>query len=131
MLRRSPMKRRPSAGPDFLTVQRVLSRDELRCARCGDDLVGVRSVGWSVHHRRGRDGRPDSHKAQNLVAVCGSDNQTGCHGQIHSRRHRARGEGFWLSRIAGEDPLRVPIVHAVHGRCWLRDDGTVSYEEPA
>lgn len=129
-IKRVLAKRRFKAGPDVATVELVVVRDKGRCVRCGELLNGPRAFGWSVHHRRGRDGKPDSHQPQNLISVCGSDNQSLCHGAIHRSRWEAEKSGLWLSRVASVNPLSVPVLHAVHGRCWLLDDGTVSFEEP-
>ena len=108
---------RRSTGPSSAAVQLVLGRAGLHCERCGSPLTGERGYGWSIHHRRGRDDRPDSHSTQNLVVVCGGDNVTGCHGWCHSRRSESQPAGFWLSRIAGTDPLLEPFL--LHGEEWL------------
>lgn len=115
-MRRSPSKSR--RGPDFYTVEKVLTRDGGRCVCCGTELFGDRAVDWSVHHRRGRDGKPDSHKPQNLITVCGGGNESGCHGRIHQRRSESQPNGWWLSRIAGTDPLTVPVLVG-HGSRWV------------
>jgi len=97
-------------GPTVDTVLAVLERSRGRCELCADELVGERGVRWSLHHRRGRDRRPDSHSVQNLMAVCGASNIEWCHGSIHGRRSEAQPNGWWLSRIAHQDPLRVPVL---------------------
>ena len=106
------------AGPTPEIVAWVFDRDRRRCVVCGWRLSGARGLDWSIHHRRGRDGRPDSHQPQNLIAVCGGDNVTGCHGRIHQRRSEAQPNGWWLSRIAGTDPLTVPVL-VERGSRWV------------
>lgn len=123
LTRRSPRRTYRPTGPDAYTVERVLSRDEGRCLVCAVELFGTRGYTWSIHHRRGRDGKPDSHKPQNLITVCGADNVTGCHGKIHQRRSWSRPNGLWLSRAAAEDPLTVPLLVLAESRwIYLTDD---------
>ena len=99
-------------GPTPETVALVLSRCSGCCEVCSDALVGERGIHWGLHHRRGRDGRSDSHSVQNLMAVHGASNVDGCHGLIHSRRSEAQPNGWWLSRNARPipDPLTVPVL---------------------
>lgn len=89
----------------------VLERDQHSCSRCGDDLHGVRGVGWSVHHRRprrmGGDRRPETSLPANLLAVCGSGS-TGCHGWIENHRTAAHALGLLLA--ADEVPAAVPVA---------------------
>lgn len=115
-------------GPDADTVRLVLIREFGCCAICGNELPGERGFGWSVHHRRGRDNKPDSHTVQNLIAVCGGDNVTGCHGRIHQRRSEAQPNGWWLSRIAGTDPLTVPLLIERESR-WVYLTATGEYSD--
>lgn len=132
MLRRSPMSRsyRPT-GPDHLTVQDILYRDEGRCVVCGEGVIGQRGWSWSIHHRRGRDGKPDCHKPQNLILVCGASNVDGCHGKIHQRRSWSRPLGLWLSRAAAEDPLLIPVaIHRESRWVYLTDDGRYAEHPP-
>jgi hypothetical protein len=118
------------SGPTLAIVQRVVLRDGGRCVCCRNPLEGERGFGWSIHHRRGRDGKPDSHQPQNLLSVCGGDNVTGCHGRIHSRRSEAQPNGWWLSRIAGTDPLAVPVLVGAR-LLYLTAEGGTSEEPPA
>lgn len=118
------------SGLDAATVEIVVLRDA-GCIVCGAPLAGERGIDWSIHHRRGRDGKPDSHAPQNNVVVCGGDNVTGCHGRIHSRRSEAQPNGWWLSRIAGTDPLAVPLLVEHESRwVYLTADGEYSDEPP-
>lgn len=108
-----------SRGPTPEVVELVLYRDSSSCVVCGELLLGERGIGWSIHHRRGRDGKPDSHSVQNLIAVCGGDNVSGCHGRIHNHgKAEAQNGGWWLSRIAGVDPLTVPVL-VERGSRWV------------
>jgi len=111
-------RRSRATGPDAATVELVLDRDSRRCICCGIGLSGERGWGWSIHHRRGRDGKPDSHQPQNLISVCGADNHSGCHGRIHQRRSESEPAGWWLSRVAGTDPLTVAVL-VDHGSRWV------------
>lgn len=118
-------------GPSPETVELVVYRDGSRCVCCGVQVTGERGFGWSLHHRRGRDGKPDSHQPQNLITVCGGDNVTGCHGNVHSRRSESQPNGWWLSRIAGTDPLLVPVlVYRGSVFVYLTADGQYSDEPP-
>ena len=138
MLRRSPLARRTplrptrrSTGPDRLTVDAVLERDRHSCAVCGHGLSGARGWGWSIQHRRprraGGDPRPDTNLPSNLIPVHGSGT-TDCHGRIES--HRAESyENGWLLH-GGDVPSQQAICHAVHGWCYLTDDGRVSLSPP-
>jgi len=119
-------------GPTPETVALVMARQEGRCVCCGHMLTGQRGWDWGLHHRRGRDGRPDSHQPQNLIAVHGADNVTSCHGFVHSHRRAAEDFGWWLSRTAGVDPLLVPVhvVGAVPHRVYLTADGGVADVPP-
>lgn len=86
---------------------------------------------WSVHHRRGREGRRTDNGFANLLVVCGSSNVDGCHGRIHSRRSEARPNGWWLSRQTAEHPATVPVL-VDHGSRWvhLTDNGQYSDDPP-
>lgn len=107
----SPTKRHPRPkGPGVDAVLTVIRRDGSRCVVCGEMTAGSRGMDWSIHHRRGRDGKADSHQPQNLILVCGGDNQSGCHGLIHQRRSESQPAGWWISRIVGTDPLTVPLL---------------------
>ena len=131
MMRTLMSRRIRATGPDEATVQAVVIRERGCCLVCGDPLNGARGVGWSIHHRRGRDGKPDSHTVQNLIAVCGGDNVTGCHGRIHQRRSESQPAGWWLSRVAGTDPLTVPLLVDRESRwVYLTAAGTYAHEAP-
>lgn len=104
-----------STGPDRNTRDLVIVRDEGRCACCG--TVAVKGD-HNLQHRcaRGAGGTSDLaiNSPANLVILCGSP-ITKCHGRAESRADEMREWGFWLHRV--EDPLRVPVRHAVHG--WV------------
>ena len=120
------------SGPALEVVEMVVIRDHGCCVVCGEELQGERGWSWSIHHRRGRDGRPDSHMPQNLLSVCGADNVTGCHGRIHRHgKAEAQDNGWWLSRVAGTDPLRVAVL-VDRGSRWvyLTADGRYSANPP-
>jgi len=117
-------------GPSSAVVDAVLERQDRDCAKCGEPLHGERAVDWAIHHRRRRDGLPDSHQPQNLVALHGADNVTACHGWAHQRRSESQPEGFWLSRVAGENPLTVPLLLSGERWVYLTADGRYSDEPP-
>ena len=120
---------RPSV--DTLTV--VWIRDDGRCAYCGDPVSGARGLDYSLHHRRaagmGGDRRPETHAAGNLVLLHGSGT-TGCHGAVESRRADALARGLLVPRNAVLPPAAHALEHAVHGWCYLADDGSVSTDPP-
>jgi hypothetical protein len=106
-------------GPSPAVVDAVRRRDGHACIRCGMAAVGVRGWDWSLHHRRGRDSKPDSHLAQNLLTVCGASNVDGCHGYIHQHRTEAQDNGWWISRIGVvNDPLSIPVLVG-QGSRWV------------
>jgi hypothetical protein len=116
-------------GPDSATVLRVLQRasrdDGPSCELCGRRLTGLRGEHWSLHHRRGRDAKADSHSPQNLLVVHGASNVDQCHGRIHGNRYEAEENGWWLSRVAGVDPLTVKVQ--LHDRLvFFAADGSYS-----
>ncbi len=127
MLPEKPTRRHPAPkGPDNATVLVIVARATvngvLRCEVCGEPIHGSRGYDWSIHHRRHRDGKPDSHTAPNLLLVGGADNVSGCHGRIHQNGRWAKANGLSLSRAAGVDPLTEPASLAV-GRVYLTADG--------
>jgi hypothetical protein len=87
----------------------VTRRAKHHCECCGGTLF----VGFQSHHHRrpsGMGGSSDAaaHTPQNVVHVCGRDNRTGCHGDIHQNPEQAREHG-WLVR-QGADPAKVPVL---------------------
>src|ERR1700757_5248033 len=94
----------------------VKARSEGRCERCG------RLGGTTIHHRKKRSagGRWD---ASNCVAVCGHGT-AGCHGWIESRPNEAEVEGFHVR--PWQIPENIPVIHALYGRVYLRENGEVS-----
>ena len=117
----SPMKR---TGFTAKQIQAVRERDHNSCAwhgqACGEEsLVG--------HHRanRGAGGRKSMNVLSNCVLLCSATN-----GLIESNTDaaiQARVLGIKISSHA--DPDAEPITHAVHGKCFLNDDGTVTSAE--
>jgi hypothetical protein len=120
--------------PSKATVARVIERDEARCAYCGDEVWGERGWDWSVQHRRpagiGGDPRPETHAAGNLVLLHGNA-LTRCHGWAESNREEATALGLLIPKGAKAIPSSFPIRHAVHGWCYLLDDGSWTAEEAA
>ena len=125
------MRRPPKYDGSFSrgTVQSIWDRDGGRCAWCGTPVAGERGLNWSVHHRqpRGMGGTAEAYvgRASNGVLLHGSGT-TACHGYLEAHRQEAEDKGFLVSRNGVERPANVAIEHAVHGRCRLNDDGTVT-----
>lgn len=96
----------------------VDARDEHACVFCGNPAS-------DRHHRRfkgmGGSSLPDTDSPQNIVALCGLGNTSGCHGRAHSEPEWARANGYRVPN--GTDPLTVPITHHAWGVCWLLADG--------
>lgn len=110
----------PDAPTVELVLARAMSRGHLYCEICADRVTGERGVDWALHHRRGRDGRPDAHSPQNLLVVHGRDNVTACHGRAHRNREGESGNFGWLISRNGinRDPLRVPLL-TDNGSRWV------------
>lgn len=126
------LTRQPArTGPDTATRERVLHRDDYRCACCGRSvLYGP----YSLQHRlaRGAGGTSDPaiNQPSNLVTLCGSATSPGgCHLACEQRDPVMRELGFWVCR--GDDPATVPVAHAIHGWVLLLDDGDVRPVEEA
>ena len=102
-------------------VELILKRDSIddvpSCTKCGTAIKGERGYDWAIHHRRRRDGKPDQDSAQNNVLLCGGSNVDRCHGWAHGRRSESQPEGFWLSRVSGENPLYLPLL--LRGARWV------------
>lgn len=94
---------------------KIDARETQRCARCG---VFITNNG-SRHHRKLKS-RGGGDEVSNGVLLCGSGT-TGCHGWAHANPTTARLGGFIVA--SHEDPRDVPILHAIHGRILLDDDG--------
>lgn len=99
-------------------LKQLDARDGHACALCGlDDGTLV------PHHRanRGMGGRRSLDRLSNLVWLCSLDNGLVEDDADHARLARTRG----LKISSHDEPSHAPIVHAVHGRCLLADDGAV------
>lgn len=111
-----------------LVVERIWTRDQGCCARCGVALDWVRrGFAWSVHHRcprsMGGSSRLWVDQAANGLLLCGSGT-TGCHGEVESNRDVARDEGFLVSAIGRLQARDVKVAHRLLGVVWLQDDGS-------
>jgi hypothetical protein len=103
--------------------KKIDARERQRCARCA---VVIWS-GGSRHHRKLRS-RRGGDEVSNGVLLCGSGT-TGCHGWAHANPVSARMVGLVLS--ASDDPLLIPVRHAVYGcDVWLDDAGNASSTPP-
>lgn len=119
--------------PSDATFALVWERDDGRCAFCGGHVHGTRGFDFSLHHRRpagaGGDRRPETHAASNLVLLDGHGTSF-CHGEIESRRTDAQARGFLIPKLSITPPQTWSIEHAVHGWCYLLDDGSIAYDPP-
>ncbi len=73
------------------------------------------------HRQGGMGGRRGKHRLSNVVwleSVINGLIESDPEYQAEAVRRGIKVSGF-------EEPSLVPIVHAVHGRCLLADDGTV------
>jgi hypothetical protein len=88
---------------------RVKARAGGRCECCGINAISGASA---YHHRRGKGmgGSRDTstHTVANVVLVCGRDNKSGCHGDVHQHPFEARENGWTVRQ--GADPARIPIL---------------------
>lgn len=111
-------RERPARTDDVPTWVKDLVRTRAGgfCECCGGPcFVGAHAF----HHRRGR-GMGGSRDAStntpcNVVLICGRDNRSGCHGDVHQNPDQSR-EAGWLVR-QGADPARVPIL--LHNDCTV------------
>ena len=99
-------------------------RDGRVCAwhgvTCGEDTL-------VPQHRanRGHGGRKSLHRLSNLIWICSalnSDMESDAVTAVLARR-----TGIKISSHA--EPSAESIHHAVHGKCFLNDDGTVTSAE--
>lgn len=100
-MKRSPLKarserKRQEPMPDDV-AQRVMRRSRGMC-----ELCGVKQA-TNLHHRKPRS-QGGEHTVENLVALCGMGNTSGCHGLAHT--HTDRYVKGWLVK-RGDDPALV------------------------
>lgn len=96
----------------------VMARADGKCEICG---IGAR---LEVHHRLARS-HGGKHEVENLLALCGWGNHTGCHGKAHS--DSLRYVHGWAVRT-GYDPGAVLVLY--RGKlCWLLADGGLTSME--
>lgn len=126
-LRTSREKRtgRRDTGPSRDVRELVDERDDWHCACCGNSVYGRP---YSLQHRvaRGMGGTSDpaANSPANLITLCGSATSPGgCHLACEQRTERLNPLGFWL--WSWQDPELEAVAHAVHGWCYLLDDGSV------
>jgi hypothetical protein len=95
-----------------------------RCEWCG---IGIDRP--EIHHRLFRS-RGGGHGPENLVALCGWGNTTGCHGRAHTDAAAAEAAG--MSIPGGGDPFLVPIASVMFGglTMWIHADGFTSFDGP-
>jgi len=95
-----------------------------RCEWCGMAISRP-----DLHHRLFRS-RGGGHGPENLVALCGWGNTTGCHGKAHTNAAEAEAAGMSIPR--GGDPLLVPFRSVTFGGLlmWVHPDGFTSFDGP-
>jgi 5-methylcytosine-specific restriction endonuclease McrA len=113
-VKRTPIKRTRSTGPDAVTRAKVWERDQSRCALCG-----TTAGPFSIHHRLPR-GRGGDNRLSNLVLLCDFG---GCHDLIAESQRRRSTLNGWLVRT-GFDPQDVPLIHSGEW-IYLCDDGSI------
>lgn len=141
LVRRTPLRevgrkgiangRKPAkdTGPDRATKDLVKERDDWHCVICGKPVVPHGD--WSIHHRRNRgtggSSDPAINRPSNLILVHGSGT-TLCHGDLTDNRDRdfALEHGWVISTNSKQEPIDVPVHHALHGLIYLDDEGTWS-----
>lgn len=121
-----------NTNPTAATLEKVWSRENGQCARCGVSVSGVRGLHYSFHHRRprgmGGSREPWVNLPGNIVLVCGSG-VSGCHGEIESRRDQARVDGFLVSANGVHKPVDSPLLHFRFGWVLLDDFGKWTHQE--
>ena len=108
-------------------VERIWTRDQGCCARCGRSLRReARGVEWSVHHRCPRSSggtrRSWVGEAANGVLLCGTGT-TGCHGVVEREREQARADGWLVSANGRLLADEVAVRHVLFGLVLLTDEG--------
>lgn len=117
--------RRPDTGPDRSTRELVKLREDWRCCVCGKPVYDQQA---SIHHRRNRaaggTSDPALNRPSNLLLVCGTGS-TGCHGDLTDNRQRtvALDAGWIVSTNSSDEPIQVPVHHALFGLVYLDDEG--------
>lgn len=99
-----------STGVPAKVRDTVLARAAGRCERCGRHVQSL-----ELHHRKFRS-RGGHHTVENVVALCGWGNHTGCHGWAHTIRAE---ESLGFALHSWETPLDAPIVFADRGAVHL------------
>ena len=128
--RQSPMARSQSLTRQAAKAKRPKVTPEEKHAR---DTVRARSGGvceicdaaraTNFQHRLAKaHGGP--WEVANGLAVCGMGNVSGCHGRIHQNPIEAEANGWTV--LSGHDFRSIPVLHAVHGRVLLGDDGSIT-----
>lgn len=89
----------------------VHERAQDRCEGCG------RFAPLELHHRKFRS-RGGKHTVENLIALCGWGNHTGCHGMAHGPNPPPG----WTLPSGKCDPRDEPFLSHL-GRVYLTADG--------
>jgi hypothetical protein len=78
----------------------VRERADGNCERCG------RAARLELHHRQFLS-RGGEHTVENIVALCGRGNHSGCHGWAHTEGIKATAAGYQIPSKG--NPVDVPI----------------------
>ncbi len=95
-----------SSNPSRETCRLVDRRDGERCVRCG---ATWNWAGFSRHHRHLRSHPfPGLHLPSNLILLCGSGSNEGCHLWVHTHQREAMEQG-WIVSGFNDHPEQVPV----------------------
>ncbi len=111
-----------SSNPSRETCRLVDRRDGERCVRCG---ATYNWAGFSRHHRHLRSHPfPGLHLPSNLILLCGSGSNEGCHLWVHTHQREAMDNG-WLVSGFNDHPEQVPVM--VYGKGLVLLDNMGGY----
>ena len=102
----------------------VLTRADGACEGCGTPTNSL-----ELHHRKYRS-RGGKHTVDNLLALCGWGNHTGCHGRAHTDPEAVI-DGWSVN--SWDDPAHRPVlwrgrfVFLLTVEPWVEDMGEVTF----
>lgn len=102
-------------------LRALTARDGHRCAWHWESICDPETLVPQHRANKGIGGYKGGDRLSNLVWLCSYMN-----GLIESNEvfaGEARRRGIKISRY--DNPEHVPVIHAVHGKCILLDDGSV------
>jgi hypothetical protein len=106
-----------AVAPAKGTHVQALERDSYSCFRCGESILNNT---YRILYRRAADTHSNrlgsTHAISNLLVIC-----THCTDEIDVRPALSKRLGYLIPQ--GVDPLRVPVLHYLHGLVILDNDG--------